>query len=215
MEKMIITIARQYGSSGRMIGRKLADHLGIRYYDKELLRLASNESGIDEELFFKADEKLKQSFFDHIARKKYKESWISPDSDDFTSDDNLFNFQAKIIRGLAEKESCVIIGRCADYILRDREDVLRIYVHAPFEERLREVLTLSPLTEDEARKQMEKTDRLRGEYYSYYTGGRSWSSADNYDLCINTSRVGIEECVEMVMKYVDAVKKRQQRSRMA
>ncbi len=208
MEKIIITIARQYGSSGRMIGRKLADRLRIHYYDKELLRLASNESGIDEKLFYKADEKLKQSFFDHIARKKYKESWISPDSDEFTSDDNLFNFQAKIIRGLAEKEPCVIIGRCADYILRDRGDVVRVYVHAPFEERLREVLTLSPLTEEEARKQMEKTDRLREEYYSYYTGGRSWHSADNYDLCIDTSRVDIEECVEMIIRYVDAVQKK-------
>lgn len=204
MEKTIITIARQYGSSGRIIGRKLADRLKIHYYDRELLRLASNESGIDEELFFKADETLRKSFFDYIARKKYKESWISPDSDEFTSDDNLFNFQAKIIRDLAQKESCVIIGRCADYILRDCANVIKVYVHAPFEARLKAVLELSPLSEEEARKQMEKTDRLREEYYSYYTGGRCWHSADNYDLCLDTSRVDVEECVELVLRYAQA-----------
>ncbi|MDE6872911.1 MAG: cytidylate kinase-like family protein [Lachnospiraceae bacterium] len=205
MEKMTVTIARQYGSSGRMIGRKLADQMKIHYYDRELLRLASNESGIDEELFYKADEKLKKTFFDLFARKKYKESWISPDSDEFTSDDNLFNFQAKIIRELAQKESCVIIGRCADFILRERKDVVRVYLHAPFEERLKAVLALSPLSEEEARKQMEKTDRLREEYYAYYTG-RNWHSSDNYDLCIDTSRVGVDECVEMIARYMEAVR---------
>ncbi len=207
MEGTIITIARQYGSSGRVIGRKLAEQLKIRYYDREILRLASNESGIDEELFFKADEKLKQSFFNLIARKKYKESWISPDSDEFTSDDNLFHFQAKIIRGLAEKESCVIIGRCADYILRDCPDVVRVYVHAPFEARLKAVLELSPLSEEEARKQMEKTDRLREEYYSYYTGGRCWHSADNYDLCLDTSRLDVDACVELLVQYMQMRRK--------
>ncbi len=207
MEGTVITIARQYGSSGRVIGRKLAEQLKIRYYDREILRLASNESGIDEELFFKADEKLKQSFFNLIARKKYKESWISPDSDEFTSDDNLFYFQAKIIRGLAEKESCVIIGRCADYILRDCPDVVRVYVHAPFEARLKAVLELSPLSEEEARKQMEKTDRLREEYYSYYTGGRCWHSADNYDLCLDTSRLDVDACVELLVQYIQMRRK--------
>lgn len=206
MDKTVITIARQYGSGGRMIGRKLAEKMNIHYYDRELLHLASNESGIDKELFYKADETLRKSFFDHIARKKYKEGWISPDSDDFTSDDNLFRFQAKIIRGLAEKESCVIIGRCADYILRDYENVLRVYVHAPFEERLKTVLELSPLTEEEARKQMEKTDRLRTEYYSYYTGGRFWHSAENYNLCIDTSRIDTEQSVELIMQYLKAMK---------
>ena len=207
MGKTIFTIARQYGSSGRMVGRKLADQLKIHYYDRELLRLASNESGIDEELFYKADEKLKKTFFDYLARKKYRENWISPDSDEFTSDDNLFNLQAKIIRGIAEKDACVIIGRCADYILRGRGDVVRVYLHAPFEERLKAVLALSPLSEEEARKQMEKTDRLREEYYSYYTGGRVWNSADNYDLCIDTSRVTVDGCVEMIIRYLESIQR--------
>lgn len=103
MGKTIFTIARQYGSSGRMVGRKLADQLKIHYYDRELLRLASNDSGIDEELFYKADEKLKKTFFDYLARKKYRESWISPDSDEFTSDDNLFNLQARLSAALQKK----------------------------------------------------------------------------------------------------------------
>lgn len=134
MEHYVITIARQYGSGGRTVGQMLADKLGIHYYDRELLKLASDASGINEQLFGNADENVKGKFLSKIAKKVYNGELIPPDSDDFTSNDNLFNYQAKIIRELAvQEESCVIIGRCADYVLKDYDNVLSVFVHAPKE----------------------------------------------------------------------------------
>jgi cytidylate kinase len=133
-KKYVITIARGYGSGGRTIGKMLSEELGIPYYDRDLLRLASDDSGINEELFAKADEKLKKSLLFKIARNIYKGELIPPDSDDFVSNDNLFNYQAKIIKELAETESCIIIGRCADFILKDYPNVVRLFVHAPLED---------------------------------------------------------------------------------
>ena len=125
MSRYVITIARGYGSGGRTIGKMLSKELGIPFYDRELLRLASDDSGINEELFVKADEKLKKTRLFKIARKAYQGELIPPDSDDFVSNDNLFNYQAKIIKELAETESCVIVGRCADYILKDCDRLLK------------------------------------------------------------------------------------------
>ena len=119
MNNVVITIARQYGSGGRTIGEMLAKKLNVHYYDKELMKLASDDSGINEALFVNADEKVKNTSLFHIARKEYHGELIPPESDDFTSTDNLFNYQAKVIRQLAEAESCVIIGRCADYVLKE------------------------------------------------------------------------------------------------
>ena len=120
MKKTVITIARSYGSGGRTLGKLLAEELGINCYDREILRMASDDSGINEALFGQTDEKLKKSPLFRIARKNpYKGGVIPPESADFVSDDNLFNYQAKIIRELAGKESCVIIGRCSNYILKD------------------------------------------------------------------------------------------------
>ena len=135
MEKYVITIARQYGSGGRTIGEMLAEKLGIHFYDKELMKLASEESGINERLFNTADEKVKQSVFSKMFKteKAYKGDVISPKSDEFVSDDNLFNYQAKIVKDLAERENCVIVGRCADYVLKDYDHVLSVFIHGPKE----------------------------------------------------------------------------------
>ena len=131
MDKIVITIARQYGSGGRTIGEMLANKMGINYYSRELLKLASDDSGINETLFVNADESTRQSRLFSIARNVYKGELIPPDSDDFTSNDNLFNYQAKIIKQLAEEESCVIVGRCADFVLQDYDRVLSVFIHAP------------------------------------------------------------------------------------
>ena len=131
MEKFVITIARGYGSGGRTIGKMLAKELGVNCYDREILRLASDDSGINEELFAKADEKLKVSMLYKVAKNVYKGELIPPDSDRFVSNDNLFNYQAKVLKELAEKESYVVVGRCADFILKDRTNVIKIFVHAP------------------------------------------------------------------------------------
>ena len=203
MEKYVITIARGYGSGGKTIGKMLSKELGIHYYDRELLRLASDESGISEELFGKADEKLKESFLYRIMRKTYTGELIPPDSDDFVSNDNLFNYQARVIRKLAEEEekSCIIVGRCADYILRDCKNVIRIFVHAPLEHCLDTLETMSGDSRKELQKKIESIDKHRAEYYQYYTK-RAWDNAANYDLCINTSQLSFEEAVELIKDYI-------------
>ena len=147
MEKnIVITIARQYGSGGRTIAQMLSERLGIHYYDKELLKLASEDSGINEDLFRNADEHVKTTQLFKIAHSVYKGELIPPESDDFTSMENLFNYQAKIIKDLAEKESCVIIGRCADYVLKDNPNVVSVFVHADEKFCLAIVITILLLT---------------------------------------------------------------------
>ncbi len=204
MSKYVITIARGYGSGGRTIGKMLSEELGIHYYDRELLRLASDESGINEELFGKADEKVKESLLYKIMKKSYTGELISPDSDDFISNDNLFNYQAKVIRQLAEEDdnSCIIVGRCADYILKDSKNVIRIFVHAPLEHCLDTLETMSNDSRKELQKKIEHVDKHRAAYYEYYTGGK-WDNAANYDLCINTSQLSFEEAVELIKDYIN------------
>lgn len=202
-QRFVITIARGYGSGGKTIGRMLAEELGIHYYDRELLRLASEDSGISEAIFAGADENFKRTSLFKTARGVYTGEVIPPDSEDFISNENLFNFQAKIIRKLAETESCVIIGRCADYVLRDMEHVLRVFVHAPFEDCVKSACKLHPaLSDDDMRRFILKTDKRRANYYTYFTG-RDWKDADNYDLCINSSDLNWEKCVALVKSYLN------------
>lgn len=202
MSNYVITIARGYGSGGRTIGKMLAEQLGIAYYDRELLRLASDDSGINEELFIKADEKLKKSRLFKIAKKVYKGELIPPDSDDFISNDNLFNYQAKIIKELAQQESCVIVGRAADFILKDFDNVVKVFVHAPLEDCIKTLKEMTGKSEKELEKQILSIDKHRAEYYKYYTG-RNWEDAKNYDLCLNSSQLGFDKCVEIVKAYLD------------
>lgn len=193
-QKYVITIARQYGSGGRTIGQMLADKLGVHYYDRELMKLASDESGISEQLFAKADEKLKSTSLFRAARKVYNGELIPPESDDFTSSDNLFNYQAKIIRELAQEESCVIIGRCADYVLKEYDNVLSVFIHAPRDFCVMQATEKLNLNEKEIERYIQKTDRYRADYYKYHTG-RDWTDARNYDLCLDSSKLGYDRCV--------------------
>ncbi len=204
MEKYVITIARQYGSGGRTIGEMLAEKLGIHFYDKELMKLASEESGINERLFNTADEKVKQSVFSKMFKteKAYKGDVISPKSDEFVSDDNLFNYQAKIVKDLAERENCVIVGRCADYVLKDYDHVLSVFIHGPKEFCMQEAAKKINLTGKELERFIAKTDKERADYYKYYTG-REWTDARNYDLCLDSSKLGFERCVEEIIAYMN------------
>ena len=202
MENRVITIARSYGSGGRKMGRLLAKELGYEYYDREILRIASDESGISEELFRQADEKQRIPLF-RIAREVYTGEVIPPDSDDFISNENLFRYQAKIIRELAATRSCVIVGRCADFILRDLDNVLRIYVHAPIDYCIEKTIELHPdFDAEEARRFIQRTDKGRSDYYRCFTGN-DWKNADNYDLCINSAVLGWDKCVSLVKSYLD------------
>ena len=200
MENRVITIARSYGSGGRKMGRLLAKELGYEYYDREILRIASDESGISEELFNQVDERQHLPLF-RIAREAYTGEVIPPDSDDFISNENLFRYQAKIIRDLAKEESCVIIGRCADYVLKDYPNVLSVFIHAPKEYCLEGAAKKHSMSPKELERFINKTDKHRAEYYKYHTG-REWTDARNYDLCLDSSKLGYERCVDEIISYM-------------
>ena len=202
MENTVITIARGYGSGGRQLGLRLAKRLGIPCYDRELIRMASEESGINEALFGENDEKLKLSPLRRIVKKHYSGQILPPEDANFSSDDNIFNYQAKIIRELAETESCIIIGRCADFILKDMEDVIKLYFYAPFDDCIKRVIETYGGSEAEAKKKIKEHDRYRSQYYKYYTG-RDWNDARNYDFCLNTSSMSYEKLIDIVTGYID------------
>lgn len=203
MAHYVVTVAREYGSGGKTIGKMLAKELGIPYYDRELLRLASEESGISEALFANADENFKRSLLFKAARGVYTGEIIPPDSEDFVSNENLFNFQAKVIKSLAEKESCVIIGRCADFVLKDMPHVVRLFVHAPLPVCIENARAFQPnMDDDELRRYVLKLNKRRANYYNYFTG-RNWRDAGNYDLCINSAELSWEKCVKLVRAYIE------------
>ena len=208
MKNYVITIARTYGSGGKTVGKMLAQELGIKYYDREILRLASDDSGINESLFGKMDEKLQSTSLFRIAKKLYTGEVIAPDREDFVCNDNLFRYQSKIIKQLAEEESCVIIGRCADYVLKEYKNAIRIFCYAPLEDCIRREMELNHRTKKESLKVIEKSDKFRKEYYKYYTG-QQWDSASNYDLCINTASLSYEEILGVVRSFVELVNKRE------
>ena len=200
MDNFVITIARQYGSGGRTVGEMLAKKLGIGYYDKDIIRMASEDSGIHETLFGRVDEysSAKKPLFGKNGI--YSGELISPQSKDFTSDENLFNYQAKVIKELAEKESCVFIGRCAGFVLKDRPDVMSVFIHAPQDYCLARGMERNSMTEKEMERFIAKTDKYRGDFYHYYTG-RTWNDARNYDLCLDSSKLGFDKCVEAIKAY--------------
>lgn len=206
MDNLVITIAREFGSGGRSIGKALSQKLSIPYYDKELIKLASEDSGINESLFGLADEKSKSGLFKKI--KVYDgDDVIRPNSSDFTSEENLFNYQAKIIKQLAaEKAPCIIIGRCADYILTDRKNVLKIFIWADKEACIKNSMDVCGYDWNEAEKQVEKINRERAAYYKAHTG-HDWSDVRNYDLCLNTSQLGFDRCMEIIEHYISVMKK--------
>ena len=202
-KNIVITIARQYGSGGRTIAQMLSERLGIHYYDKELLRLASEDSGINEDLFRNADDKIKNTKLFKIAHSVYHGELIPPESEDFTSMENLFNYQAKIIKKLAEQgESCIIVGRCAEYVLKDYDNVLSVFIHAPKEYCLEQAAKKQSMSPKELEKYVQKVDKRKADYHRYYTG-LEWTDARNYDLCLDSSKLGFERCVDEIIAYMN------------
>ena len=199
-QKFIITIARQYGSGGKTVGKMLAERLGIPFYDREIISLASEDSGINPVLF--EDERLKSEFWAKLKGNYTGSTPLPPESNGFTKDDNLYNFQIKVIRELAEAGPCVIIGRCADYVLRDRKDLVRVFVHAPAEFCLEQAMKINSLPEAEVERLIAKTDDYRAKFYKYHTG-QQWKDAHNYDLALNSAQLGFDGTVEAILAYLD------------
>lgn len=199
MNKIIINIGRQLGSGGRVIGRMLADDFGCKFYDRELLNLAARESGFSEEFFEQNDEN--RGFFrslfhihvPHVSDCSFYNNKLSQES--------LFKFQSDAIQRAAQEGSCVFVGRCADYVLRDRKDVVNIFITADMDRRIRQVCERSGCDRATARKIIAKGDSCRAAYYNYYTG-KTWGHSESYDLCINSSLMGIERTEEFVREFV-------------
>ena len=196
MKKKIITISRQFGSGGRGIGKLLADRLDIPFYDKELIELASKESGIDERIF-KSEGEETGRFYQVLGAIGYALGFPAGGIYEYSINDQLYLVQANIIEQLANEGPCVIVGRCADYVLEDREDVLNIYLCADMDERLRRVIDEYHV-EDADEAMLCKVDKRRSNYYQYYTD-RVWGKAENYDLCINTGKFDTDAIIGMIV----------------
>lgn len=190
MKKTVITISREYGSGGRVIGKKIAEALGINFYDGELLSLVAKESGYTVDFVRQNDQKRTQSLLYHL----YMGSQILPASD------MIFIAQSKVIKDLQEKESCVIVGRCADYILRGRDDVINIFIHAPLISRAERVKNEYGEKADNYKNYVQKQDKSRIAYYNYFADD-AWGKAQTYDLSIN-SDIGVDNAVKLIVDYI-------------
>lgn len=194
-----ITIARGFGSGGREIAGKLADILGIHSYENRILTLAAQYSGRDEYDFVEVDERLRGGYLRHQLSRLQKRLTPRPQIEKFTSDDRLFQFQEMIIRELARTENCIIVGKCADYVLKDSDHVLSVYIEAARPFCVDRVRKRMQVTEEEAHRLIEKTDKYRADYYKYYTGGKNWKNPVNYDLTLNSGRLGDDGCIRLIL----------------
>lgn len=202
MKKFVVTIARGFGSGGKYIGEKLGERLGIPCYEKEILTMASEKSGISLEIFAKSDEKLKRSLLVKELTQIPRSKVLSPQDKAFTSDNNLFAIQTEIIQTLADTQSCIIVGKCADYILRNNNNVLSVYIDAPRSACVSSIMSKMSVNEKEANKLIEKTDKYRSDYYKYYTGGRDWLNPTNYHLFLNSDKFGRDACVNILENII-------------
>lgn len=202
MKNYVITIARGFGSGGKEIGTKLAGQLGIPCYEKQILKMASDYTGISEQLFAEVDEKLRGHSLMKRLLTTPSDYVVEPSDKKFTSDQNLYNIQARIIREMAKTESFIVIGKCADYILKDLTNVISVYIEAPRRECVESIVRKMNVSEARANELIQKTDKYRADYYKYYTGGNYWTNPVNYDLTLNSARVGREKCVEVIRDYL-------------
>lgn len=201
-DKTIYTIGRQFGSGGRQIGRTLAEKLGIPYYDKELLAMAAKDSGLSESLFHNADEKPTSSLLYSLVMGNYPMASGSLGFNEMPLNDQIFLIQSKTMRKVAEQGSCVLIGRCADYILRDMPEVLSIFIHAPLEERVKRVVELYNVPKDKAEDACLKNDKSRANFYNYYSD-QKWGMCRSYELALDSAALGIEGCVDAIINFAN------------
>ena len=196
----IITIGRQFGSGGREIGKRLADELGIEFYDKELLSRAAKDSKICKELFETHDEKPTSSFLYSLVMDTYSLGYTNSAYMDMPINHKIFLAQFDTIKQLASEESCVIIGRCADYALAEVPNVVSVFITADEDVKIRTLMERHQISEAQARDVMIKTDKKRASYYNYYSSKR-WGDSKSYDLCINSSKTGADGAIKVIREF--------------
>lgn len=201
MANKIYTIGREFGSGGKQVGEKLAERLGIKIYDKELLQQAAKDSGFCEEIFENHDEKPTNSFLYSLVMDTYSVSGYSAAPFlDMPLNHKVFLAQFETIKKIAENESCVIVGRCADYALAENPDCINVFIHADMDVRIRNIAKKLNVTDNKARDIINKTDKQRASYYNYYTS-KKWGDSKSYNLSLDAGKLGIDNCVEMILKY--------------
>ncbi len=199
-DKVIYTIGRQFGSGGRKVGKALAEKLGIPYYDKELLTIAAKDSGLSEALFHNADEKPTSSLLYSLVMGNYPVASGALGFNEMPLNDQLFLIQSKTIKKIAEQGSCVIIGRCADYILRDNPEVLSVFIHAPIGARVKRAVEVYEVPAEKAEDICLKNDKTRANFYNYYSD-QKWGMCRTYDLSLDSAALGIDGCVEVITQF--------------
>ena len=200
----IITITRQYGSGGHDIGKLLSERLGIPFYDKELISLAAKKSGVSPEVFAQADERMSNSLLYTLSTGLYNYGNGFSAMGDLPMNDRLYILQHKIIKEKAEKEVFVVVGRCADYILKEYDNVVRVFVYADLDVRARRAVERQDIEASRARQAVSKVDKNRANYYSFYSG-QKWGQVENYDLCINTTKLDVDQAVKLITDYISIV----------
>ena len=197
MKNVIITISRQYGSGGRQIAQLLSKELNIPYYDNELISMAAEKSGIKDEIFKDAELQAGNNFLYLLSR-------LGPETQVYGMpfNEKIFNIQSQFIRDLAAKGPCVIVGRCADYVLNDYQNTVNVFTYAPFQTRVARAVTEYGLNRENAEKDVRKVDKARESYYNYHTGNK-WGNAANYDLMINMNFLTPESAVKLILDYLD------------
>ena len=199
MDKKLITISREFGSGGRLIGKRLAEKLDIPYYDKELLDRIAEESGFSKEMIVEAEKKAKNSFLYSLA-SAMGTGEAGPES--LSLNERFFLAQFDTIRRIADEGSCVIVGRCADYVLRGMPEATNVFIYAEEADKIKRSVQEYGVPEDSVKKLMKDTDKARANYYSYHTG-RKWGDHVNYNLSIDSGYIEIEDIVDLIIKYTD------------
>lgn len=196
----IYTFEREFASAGHIVGERLAEKLGIPFYDSQIVDLAAKNAGVSRKLFEGFDEKPTNSFLYSLVMGTYTVGNPLVQSPNLNISDRLFSEEADIIRNAADKGPCVIVGRCSSYILRDRPNVARIFVTADLDFRIRHAVEDLGLPKNRIEDEIAKRDKKRSNYFNYYTG-QKWENASSYDLSVSTSRLGIDGAMEMVLAY--------------
>ena len=195
-ERIIISIGRQYGSGGREIGKRLAKEFNIDFYDKELITLAAKESGFSEEILKENDENHNGSFLYSLVMGTYT------GGNNLPLNHKLFLAQFDTIKKVAEEGPCIIVGRCADYALHDFKNCINLFIYGDEEVKIKRIMRKYNLTEDKAREMITKKDKQRQSYYNYYSS-KKWGRADSYDFCLNSSVLGVDGTVKLIVQMVE------------